>query len=187
MTRRNGPWTINSTTELYRSEFIQVYKDEVTRPDGKPGSYGTVTMKQGVAVLPIDDQGRVYLTRQFRYALGKESVEVVSGGIDEDAPPQEAAERELHEELGISAAEWVDLGHIDMDTSIVRSPVALFAAKGLTFKEAETEGTETIKPLQVTLDEAYRMVRESEITHSPSCVLILKAYHLLREAGEGTE
>jgi ADP-ribose pyrophosphatase YjhB (NUDIX family) len=178
MSGKHGPWTIKETAEKYRDEFIAVYADSVIRPDGEPGTYATVRMKAGVSVLPVEPDGTVYLTRQFRYALGAESVEAVSGGID-DEDARGAALKELREELGIEAAELVSLGQMDMDTSIVRSPVSLFLARALSFTEAEQESTERIEPFKTTLEQAVGMVLRSEITHSPSCVLILKASRYL--------
>jgi len=174
MERKHGPWTIKETTEKYRDDFIAVYEDSVIRPDGEPGTYATVRMKPGVSVLPVDHDGTIYLTRQFRYATGAESVEAVSGGV-EDEHEDASARRELREELGIEATELIRLGRMDMDTSIVRSPVGLFLARGLKFTEAEQEGTERIKPFKTTLEQAVGMVLRSEITHGPSCVLLLKA------------
>jgi 8-oxo-dGTP pyrophosphatase MutT (NUDIX family) len=180
MERKHGPWTIRETAEKYRDEFIAVYADSVIRPDGEPGTYATVRMKPGVSVLPVERDGTVYLTRQFRYAAGAESVEAVSGGVEgEDA--SESAKKELREELGIEAAELIDLGRMEMDTSIVHSPVSLFLARGLKFTGAEQEGTERIEPFRTTLEEAAGMVWRSEITHGPSCVLILKAARYLEE------
>jgi 8-oxo-dGTP pyrophosphatase MutT (NUDIX family) len=91
--------------------------------------YATVTMKPGVAILPIDSDRIVYLTRQFRYALGKESIEVVCGAVEENEPPLEAAQREVQEEIGIKAEEWSEIGVFDLDTSIVHCPVYLGLAE----------------------------------------------------------
>jgi HAD superfamily hydrolase (TIGR01509 family) len=172
---KNGPWTVLSSERKFQNGFVELWEDQVIRPDGKPGSYATVTMKAGIAILPQDDEGNVYLTRQFRYATGKESLEVVSGGIDGDEPVEEAARRELREEMGIEAGIWEAQGLMDLDTSIVCAPVRLFRARGLTFTQPEREGTETIESVKLSLDEACRNVLNSTITHGPSCVLILKA------------
>lgn len=174
MARKNGPWTITETIQQYRDGFIDVRQDRVIRPDGQPGTYATVTAQRGVAILPLDRDGTAFLTRQFRYALGRESVEVPSGAIDGNESPLEAARREAREELGIVAREWTDLGVIDLDTSIIRAPVWLYLARDLDFTATEREGTEQIATLKVPFDEALRMVLAGEITHAPSCVLILK-------------
>jgi hypothetical protein len=113
MGRQYGPWTIQGTTLTYHNPFLEVHEDQVTQPDGQPGLYATITMSPGVAVLPVDDAGDVYLTRQFRYALGHESLEVVSGATEADEAPLEAARRELGEELGIAAGAWTPLGRVD--------------------------------------------------------------------------
>ena len=98
MAEQYGLWTIQEKHEKYQNSFINVREDQVLQPDGQPTIYSTVTMKPGVAILPLDSNAIVYLTRQFRYALGKESIEVVCGAIEEDEPPLEAAQREVQEE-----------------------------------------------------------------------------------------
>jgi 8-oxo-dGTP pyrophosphatase MutT (NUDIX family) len=181
MAQKHGPWTIQETSQKYQNSFISVREDQVLQPDGQPGTYGTVTMKPGVAILPIDSDRTVYLAQQFRYVLGKESLEVVCGALEEDEPPLDAAQRELEEELGIKAQEWIDLGLFHLDTSIVHCPVHLFLAKQLTFTQANREGTETMETRRIPFDEAVQMVMDSNITHSPSCVLILKGYHAVNQ------
>jgi 8-oxo-dGTP pyrophosphatase MutT (NUDIX family) len=179
VTQKHGPWTIKETTEKYRNEFIEVNEDQVVRPDGEPGTYATVKLTPGVSVLPLDAEGYVYLTRQFRYALGAESLEASSGGIEQGEAPDNAARREAREELGIEAEHWQSLGLVHIDTSIIRGPCHLFLAQGLSFTRTEREGTETIKTVKLPLAEALRRVLSSEILHAPSCVLILRAWHTL--------
>src|SRR4051812_43560910 len=107
----------------------------------------------------------VHPTRQFRYALQGESVEVVCGGMEEGEAPLVAARRELREELGIGAEEWVGLGSFDLDASMVGCKVHLFVAKNLSFKEADQDGTETIEELKRTFEEALSMVLKGLTTH----------------------
>jgi hypothetical protein len=61
MEKKNGPWTIKKTEKVHENDFFAVYKDDVIQPDGKDGTYGTVDFPPGVGVLPIDDEGNVYL------------------------------------------------------------------------------------------------------------------------------
>lgn len=176
MEKKHGPWTIKGSETIYENEFITVNEDSVIKPDKKPGKYTTVSMKTGAATLVMDDDKNVYLTKQFRYALGKDSIEVVAGGIEEGEEPLETAKKEVKEELGIKAEEWTEFGFLHTDTSIVKSPAHLFIARKLEFEEPEQEGSEEISMTKMSLDEAVEKVLNGEITHAVSCYLILKAH-----------
>jgi 8-oxo-dGTP pyrophosphatase MutT (NUDIX family) len=173
MVKKNGPWTIHGSTRRFQNEFIEVWEDQVTQPDGSPGAYATVTMKPGVAILPVDNEF-VYLTRQYRYAFCGECVEAVAGGIEEGQEPLEAAKRELREELGIEAKRWEEFGLIHSDTSIIRSPLHLFLARDLSFGKPEREGSEVMKMVKMPIREAFDAVLSGEISSAPTCVLLLK-------------
>jgi 8-oxo-dGTP pyrophosphatase MutT (NUDIX family) len=179
MEKKNGPWTITGSRQVFKNDFLTLKEDSVIRPhDGGEGKYTTVTLKTGVATLPIDTQGNVYLVRQFRYALETYSLEAIAGGLDGDEDILEAAKRELREELGITANEWIPLGCYAMDTAIVRSPSNMFIARGLNFGDAEPDASEDLEMVKMSLDEAVEKVMNGEIVHLISAFLILKAASL---------
>ena len=91
MAKKHGPWVIEETKHIYEDEYIKVNKDQVIKPDGQAGTYATAWVKPGVAILAMDEEGSVYLTKQFRYATGRDSIEVVCGALEESEPPLEAA------------------------------------------------------------------------------------------------
>lgn len=175
----HGPWTILRRHDVYRSPWTQVFRDEVIRPDGKEGSHDLVFLRPGVTVIAVDDQGGVHLTEEFHYAVGRVTLEGVSGGRDEEEPPLACAQRELREELGIEAGEWLDLGPMDPVTSVVASPTRLYLARRLRFGPKAPEGTETIQPKPVPLAEAIQLVMNGDITHSATCVALLKIARIL--------
>lgn len=179
MGRKHGAWTIESSEKIYGDEFAEVWVDEVLKPDGEPGRRMTMRMKPGVAVLAVDEGGFARLVKTFRYAVGKECVEVVQGATEEGEEPAAAARRELKEELGVEAGELTDLGLVDAITSQVYSPARLFLARGLRFGEPDTESTETLEPFKVKFEEAVQMVMDGRITQGISCTLILKASRLI--------
>ncbi|HZT58621.1 MAG TPA: NUDIX hydrolase [Pyrinomonadaceae bacterium] len=183
MERKYGPYTIKSSECLHKDEFGEMWLDEVVKPDGEPGCYATMRMRPGVAVMALDAEGFAYLVRTFRYAVGKECVEVVQGMIDEGEQALAAARRELREELGIEAEEWTDLGLVDAVTSQVFSPAQIFLARGLKFGETDREGGEKMQTVKVKFEEAVRMVMDGEITQGISCALILKACRVIAECG----
>lgn len=179
--QQKGPWKIKETICKYKNPWVDVREHKVIRPDGKEGIYGVVDIIHGSQILPMDDQDNVYLTKEFRFAIGRESIEVPGGAIDEGENPLTAAKRELKEELGIEASEWVSLGNFDPFTSVVKCPAYLFVAKGLRFKSHNREGTELIETIKVPFSEAVKMVMEGKITHGATCFLILKASQLFKK------
>jgi ADP-ribose pyrophosphatase len=181
MEKKIGRWTVKSSEQLYKDDFVELRVDDAVGPDGKPSARAVATLLPGVAVMALDAEGFVHLVRPFRYAVEHESIEVVNGAIDEGEEPIEAARRELREELGIEAGEMLDLGPLDAVTSQAVAPSRLFLARKLEFKEPDPEGTEDLKPFKVKFDEAVRMVMDGEITQATSCVLILKAERYLHQ------
>jgi ADP-ribose pyrophosphatase len=172
--RRFGPWQILSSRSIYRDPWIELDQDSVLRPDGQPGTHCVVRMKAGVSVLALDDEHLVYLTDEFHYAIGRQGIEAVSGGIEAGEDPLVTAQRELAEELGIVAERWTPLGVVDPFTTIIVSPTTLFLAESLSFVDRHPEGTELIRVVKCPLDEALAMVDDGRITHAPTCVLLLK-------------
>lgn len=178
--KTHGPWKIKSSKEIYKNPWIEVQEDKVIRPDGKDGIFSTIRISDGAHVLPIDKNGYVYLTKEFHYAISKYDIEIISGGIDKNETLLHAAKRELKEESGISAKKWIYLGKINPFTTIVKSPSYLYIASELSFGDSDLEGTEKIEILKMKFKDALKMVMQGEITHSPSCVLILKAEKYLK-------
>ncbi len=172
--RTHGPWTINSSQHVYGDPWINVHVDQVTQPDGLPGTYSTVRLKPGVCVIAVDEQRQVHLTREFHYAVGRFTLEGVSGGIEEEEATELAAERELAEELGLTAAKWTWLGQVDPFTSAIASTVDLYLAQELSHGLTAPEGTEQIEHIVLPFDQALDLVRRSEITHAPTCVALLR-------------
>lgn len=175
--QRHGPWTIVKNHKIYQDPWVALERDDVIRPDGLPGSYSTVQIKPGVTVLALDEQNVVHLTSEFHYAVGRVTLEGVSGGIEGDESPLESARRELVEELGIVAGRWTWLGTVDPFTSAVRSPVQLYLAELLTFEATQLEGTELIDHVALPLPQAIAAVMDNRITHAPTCVALLKILH----------
>ncbi len=130
---------------------------------------------RAVYVLPVTDDGRVALIRQYRYPLRATILEVVAGGIERGEEPLAAAVRELAEEVGGVAREWVALPGFYPQPSI--SGVVFFPllALGVEFGEAAPESSELIEREVVPLAEAYRRLEAGEFPDAPSSVTLFHA------------
>jgi 8-oxo-dGTP pyrophosphatase MutT (NUDIX family) len=177
--RKNGPYTVLSSEPRYRNRWIALREDRVIRPGGSEGLFGVVEMVAGSSVLAIDDEDNCYLVREYKYALGRDSLEVISGGIDDGETPLAAAQRELREEVGLIAADWQDLGAVDPFTTTIQCRNYLFLARGLSHTAAQLEDGEELSLVKLPLDTALQMVLAGEISHAASCILILRAARLL--------
>lgn len=179
MATKHGPWTIRGSEVKYSNPWITVREDSVLQPGGKPGIFGVVEMVAGVSVLPLNNDGSVLLTSEFKYGIGDYSIEVISGGIDPGENALDAAKREAHEEAGIVAKDWTNLGRVDPFTSVVVSEQQLFLARNINYETPSPESTEQISLVTYSLKDALEMVDAGKITHAPSCVALLKAARFL--------
>ena len=179
---KKGPYTITSSKEVYKNPWIKVTEDSITHPDENEGIWATFDILDGVAVLPIDDEGNVYIGKGFRYAVNSMDHEVFSGGIDKDESPLEAVQRELKEESGIEAKIWTEVGTTSELPSYVRHKDTLFIARDLSFGESKEEPEEW-DVLKMSLNDAVELVMNGTILDAKSQVLILKA-HFLHEKNE---
>ena len=183
MAKKHGPWTIRATHRRFKNDLIELNEDEVAKPDGSEGTYATVSLLEGVAVLAVGDDGTAHFVKEFRYALGRENVEVVAGGVEEGEELIDAARRELREELGIEADEFVELGSVEYATSILKSASTLFLARGLTFTEKDEDSSEIIETVKMPLAEAVARALNGDFIHATTALLVLRADdHLRKEA-----
>jgi ADP-ribose pyrophosphatase len=177
--RERGPYKVLSSALRYRNRWMTVREDRVIRPGGHEGPFGVVEMIAGSSVLALDGEDRVHLVREYKYALGRDSLEVISGGIDEGETPLAAAQRELREEAGLAAAEWEEMAAVDPFTTAIRCRNHLFLARGLAQMAAAPDDGEELTLVTLPFDRALAMALAGEISHAASCILLLRTARLL--------
>ena len=171
-----GPWTRRTRRVAYENPWITIWHDEVIRPDGEPGIYGVVHFANlAVGVLAIDDAGRVLLVGQHRYALDQYSWEIPEGGVPPGESPLDGARRELREETGVEAADWIEMSRSHLSNSVSDEEAVLFLATGLTHGEATPEGTESLALRWVPFDEVLAMTMDGRITDALTVLAVQRA------------
>jgi 8-oxo-dGTP pyrophosphatase MutT (NUDIX family) len=171
---RSNPWTTLSSRPIYENPWISLREDQVLRPDGKDGIYGVVHFKnRAVGVLPVDEQGRVWLVGQYRYPLDAYSWEIPEGGCPESETPEATALRELHEETGLDAGRLELVATAHLSNSVSDELGYVFRATELTEGPSAPEGCERIVVRRVEWEEAWGMLRRGEITDSLSVIALL--------------
>ena len=180
MNEEHNPWTVLNERIVYDNKWIGLTEYDVVNPGGGKGIYGKVRYKNlAIGVLPLDHVGNTWLVGQYRFVLDAYSWEIPEGGGDPALPPVESARRELLEETGLVAAEWLPLMEMHLSNSVSDERAYIFLARGLEQREAEPEETEQLVVRKLPFEEAYRMVETGEITDSMSVASILKVKLML--------
>jgi 8-oxo-dGTP pyrophosphatase MutT (NUDIX family) len=159
-----GPWRRRSRGTAYANPWIEVWHDEVVRPDGSAGIYGVVHFRSAaVAVIAIGEDGRLLLVGQHRYALDEYSWEVPEGGVPEGEDLLAGAQRELAEETGFEADDWRLVCRLSISNSVTDERGAIFIARGLRPGAASPDATEDLALRWATLDEVIDEIDREKI------------------------
>lgn len=182
MNEQDNPWTILTEKEVYDNNWISLKHYDVINPAGGKGIYGKVHFKnRAIGIVPLDDEMNTYLVGQYRFTINKYTWEIPEGGGPAGEDVLESAKRELKEETGLVAGEWIKLGDLHLSDSITDEYATIFMARKLQQEEAAPEDTEELVVKKVSFEEAYEMMEKGIITDSVAVVALLKVKILMLE------
>jgi ADP-ribose pyrophosphatase len=147
----------------------------VLLPNGEE-AYREICLHVGaVCIIPLLDDGRVIMERQYRYAHGRVFFEIPAGKLDSpDEDPLSAAMRELREETGAVAGKMTYLGAVDTTPALMNERIHMYLAEDLTFGERELDEDEFLNVELCDPGELYAMVMRGEICDAKTQIAILK-------------
>ncbi len=156
--------------------LLKAWRDTVELPDGGASVREWIEHPGAAAVVPVFEDGTTVLLRQYRYAPGREFIEVPAGKIDRPGEdPAAVAARELQEEAGFAAETLTPLGPTYPCIGYSNEVIHLFLAEGLREVGAGTEDDEFVEPFRLPFAEAVAMARRGEVLDSKSVVALLRA------------
>lgn len=170
-----------SSQTIFEGKIIKVTLDQAQLPDGKLASREVVYHPGGVAVLALDEDGTVYLVKQFRYPIQRQLLELPAGKLDYGAEEDIllGARRELSEETGLEAAEWTYLGYTLASPGFCDEALHMYLARGLTRKKQHLDEDEFLDVVTMPFDELVRQVMDGVITDGKTVSTTLKVKVLL--------
>ena len=173
------------TKYIYKGAIINLRLDTAVLPNGKTANREVVEHPGGVCVLPLDKNGDLLLVKQFRYPYMEETLEIPAGKRDKagDSNPLECGKRELKEETGAVAQNYIPLGTLYPSPGYTDEVIYMYAATDLSFGEAEPDEDEFINLLRIPFKKAVDMVVNGEIVDAKTQTAILKA-NILQNNGK---
>lgn len=168
-----------SSEMKFDGRLIKVTFD-VAEVNGKEAWREVVHHPGASAIVVIDEKGRIVMERQFRYALNRGLLEIPAGKLDKGEDPLTCAKRELEEETGYKAAEWISLGPIATSPGFCNEIIHLFIAKELSKGQTHWDEDEYVELEYYTLDELMEAIRNEEIKDGKTLAALALAMPYLK-------
>ncbi len=161
---------------LFSGDFLLAKRDTVRLPDGHSATREYIVHPGAVVVLPMLDDGRVVLERQYRYPVGRVMTEFPAGKLDAGEAPWACGQRELLEETGYTAREWAYAGLMHLAVAYSTEVIHVYFARGLTLGERQLDHGEFLDVFTATPDEVLGWCRDGTISDAKSltCTLWLQ-------------
>lgn len=179
MPLRPLPWKTLSTREVYKNNWIRVCEDVAEMPGGRTTIYGVCEMGQCVGVLPFVSENEVVMVRQYRYIQRENHRwEMPTGGMHPGETPEEAAQRELAEEIGYRAGSLQLINTHYTSKSVCDETAYIFIGRDLTAMNGVPDDTEFLEVEVMSFDGVLQMVLNGEIRDAMTIIAVLFAARL---------
>ena len=172
-------WQVISSSKVHSGVIFDTYQDQISINDRAKKEWSYIKVQPGVCILPIDVRDNIYLVKEYRYPIKSYNFGLIGGGIEKQETPLEAAKRELKEEAGIVAKDFIDLGKMTIAPSCEEHYNTHFLARDLSFTENDLESDEDIQLFSIPLLEAIKWVEENKIVDVEAVSLIYRAKSFL--------
>lgn len=170
-----------SSTCHFKGNVVEVYFDTVELENGKTATRDVVRHKGAVCVAPLNDKGELLFVKQFRYALGRELLELPAGKLDhahEDA--LDCCRRELKEETGCTSEKITHMGSFVSAPGFCDEKIEMFLAENLQEGENNLDEDEFLDVIPIKLERAVQMILSGEITDGKTQALVLKVNEYIK-------
>lgn len=159
--------------EAYRGRFLQVRQDDVRLPDGSTAFREYIVHPGAVMVVPLLDDGRLVLERQYRYPSHRAFLEFPAGKLEAGEPGIVCGVRELFEETGFQAAEWAFAGELHNAIAYSDERIEVWFARGLQAGERRLDDGEFLDVFAASADELSAWVRDGRVTDAKTMIGLL--------------
>ena len=162
--------TLIQGEQVYQGHFLDVRRDHIRLPNGESAHREYIVHPGAVMVVPILDDGRLVVERQFRYPLARVVLEFPAGKLDAGESPLDCAVRELAEETGYRAREWARAGILHNAIAYSTEGIEVWFARGLVAGERSLDAGEFLDVTHATVAELVDLARRGELTDAKTLI-----------------
>jgi ADP-ribose diphosphatase len=162
-----------SGERVFCGKLLDVRRDRVRLPDGSEAVREYIVHPGAVLIVPVQDDGRLIVERQFRYPHNRVFLEFPAGKLDPGEGALVTAARELREETGYDAVHWTRLGVVHPGISYSTEAIELYAARGLAHVGAKLDAGEFLETLHCTEAELYAALDADELTDAKTVTALV--------------
>lgn len=174
--------TTASSELIFDGKVLHLYRDEINLPDGGKSFREYCKHNGAVCVVPLTKEGEVVCIRQYRYALGRVTLEIPAGKFDyigEDH--REAALRELREETGYTTQKLIDIGPLATSPALLTEIIYCYLAEDMTEGETDPDPDEFLEMVKIPLEDMVDMILSGEIQDAKTQSAVLKVWAMKKK------
>ena len=170
---------------IFEGKVLHLFKDEVETPNGIRSPREYARHRGAVAVVALDSEKNIYLVRQYRHAIGRTTLEIPAGKLEQgETDLVAAAARELGEEVGITAGKMTFIGTYLSSPAILTEQIHCFLAEDLQFGETHPDEDENLLTAKMPLRKAIDHILQGDWQDGKTLFALQKVF-LLKEKEQG--
>lgn len=159
---------------IHQGNLIALYNEAVPLRDGGETRFDIVKHPGGAVIAAVNEQDEICLLKQWRHAVQATIWEFPAGCLEPNEPPLLTAQRELEEEAGVTAQNWLSLGTIYPSVGFCNEVLHLFIARNLSIGERHLDAAEQLEPVWLPIKEAIELANKNIIQDAKTLALLLR-------------
>lgn len=156
-------WKKLGEKELYKNPWWVYRQDTFMLPNGEVGEYFYVHTSGSSMIIPVLDDGRIVMVKQYRYLCDEESIEFPSGGVKAGSDYSRTANEELAQEAGLRASDLQLVGKFNPYNGVTNEICRVYVARGLKKTDAKPDPTEEFEQLHLSPSEIDTKIQSGEV------------------------
>jgi ADP-ribose pyrophosphatase len=164
-----------TSENTYAGRAFNVRRDHLMTPSGNTVKYDIIEHIGSVSLVPVDENGQMYFVRQYRHAAGIDLLELPAGTLEPGEPPEEAARREIREEIGMAAQNMLEIGSFYLAPGYSTELMHVFLATGLTDDPLDPDADEYLSVEKLPVAEALQLAENGQMQDAKSLAALLLA------------